>query len=68
VSIVGFDDLPASQFAWPPLTTVRQPAYEIGAIAANAMLQLIAGEEPQWQLPAPQLIVRESTAAHPATR
>jgi LacI family transcriptional regulator len=61
VSLVGFDDVPTSNYALPPLTTVRQPAYDIGTIAARAILQLLAGEKPTIQLPPPQLIVRGST-------
>jgi LacI family transcriptional regulator len=30
VSVSGFDDIPAAEFTHPPLTTVRQPIYEIG--------------------------------------
>lgn len=62
-SIVGFDDLLASRHALPPLTTIHQPAYEMGQLAGTAMLQLLAGERPTVDLPAPRLIVRESTAA-----
>jgi LacI family transcriptional regulator len=61
VSLVGFDDVPTSNYALPPLTTVRQPAYEIGTLAARSILQLLTGEKPKMQLPPPQLIVRGST-------
>ncbi len=60
VSLVGFDDLPTSEYAMPPLSSVRQPAYEIGRLAAAAMLQLLAGDKPNVQVPAPRLVVRES--------
>ncbi len=60
ISMVGFDDLPTSLYAIPPLTTVHQPAYELGRLAASAMLQLLAGEKPSVTVPAPRLIVRES--------
>lgn len=60
VSLVGFDDLPTSLYALPPLTTVHQPAYELGQLAAEAMLKLLAGVKPQQQVPAPRLITRES--------
>ena len=61
VSLVGFDDLAPAKFAIPPLTTVRQSVYEMGEQAAVAMLQMLRGEPPQVQLPAPQLVPREST-------
>ena len=60
ISIVGFDDLPTSLYAIPPLSTVHQPAYELGRLAASAVLQLIAGDQPTVELPAPRLIARES--------
>ena len=63
VSLVGFDDLAGSLYFVPPLTTVHNPIREIGELAARAMLSLLAGEKPQGEVPAPQLVVRESTRA-----
>lgn len=60
VSLVGFDDLPTSLYALPPLTTVHQPAYEMGSLAAQALLQLLDGTKPQQSVPLPRLIVRDS--------
>ncbi len=62
VSLVGFDDLPNSVYATPPLSTIHQPAYELGRLAAASILQLIAGEPPSAQLPSPELLVRASSA------
>ena len=61
VSVIGFDDLPASLYGIPPLSTIHQPAYELGQLAATAMLQLLAGKKPTAIVPKPQLIVRESS-------
>jgi LacI family transcriptional regulator len=61
ISIVGFDDLPTSQYAIPPLTSVQQPAYELGRLAALAMLQLLADAKPSVEVPAPRLVARESS-------
>lgn len=61
ISLVGYDDLPNSTYSMPPLTTVRQPVYEIGKLAAQAMLKLIAGEAAQISAPPLELVVREST-------
>lgn len=41
VSIVGFDDVPLASIVTPGLTTVRQPAREMGAAAARVLLDLI---------------------------
>ena len=68
VSLVGFDDVAGAVYATPPLTTVHHPAYELGTLAAKAMLELLAGRTPALALPAPRLMVRESTAARPAAR
>ncbi len=61
VSLVGFDDLASALYSLPPLTTVHQPGYELGRLAADALLRLLAGEKPNTELPAPRLVVREST-------
>lgn len=61
VSLVGFDDLSTALYTTPPLSTVHQPAYELGALAAQAVLQLLAGDRPSVVLPSPHLVVREST-------
>jgi LacI family transcriptional regulator len=44
VSVIGFDDLPEARWSSPPLTTVRQPLAEMGAMAARTVLQLTQGE------------------------
>ena len=61
VSIVGYDDQPASAYMIPPLTTVRQPVEEIGQAAAKAILGLIKGEIEEVPLISAELIIREST-------
>jgi LacI family transcriptional regulator len=64
VSIVGFDDVLLAAFTNPPLTTIAQPKYEIGELAANLLLERIGGStaEAQHLIQTPYLIVRESTA------
>jgi len=62
VSIVGFDDLPISSLLYPSLTTVRQPARELGFEAAKLLLSLIDGAEAAPPLPARvTLMIRESS-------
>ena len=61
VSLVGFDDLPTSLFAIPPLSTVHHPAHDIGRLAAASMLQLLSGTKPKAEVPAPTFIARESS-------
>ena len=65
ISVVGFDDLPESRWASPPLTTVRQPLAEMGLVAARTVLRLAQGQEietPRVEL-ATELVVRSSSAA-----
>jgi LacI family transcriptional regulator len=61
-SLVGFDDLSSANYAIPPLTTVHQPGYELGQIAAQAMLTLLGGGKPSVAVPEPRLVVRESSS------
>jgi len=49
VSVIGFDDQAEAAFMTPPLTTMRQPAAEMGAAGASAITKLIAGES--FELP-----------------
>ncbi|MBN1576979.1 MAG: LacI family DNA-binding transcriptional regulator [Chitinispirillaceae bacterium] len=41
LAVVGFSDNPVVSQIDPPLTTVAQPAYEMGAVAAKMLLQQI---------------------------
>jgi DNA-binding LacI/PurR family transcriptional regulator len=66
-SVVGFDDIPASEYQTPRLTTVRQPLLLMGQTAASLLLRRIAGEDiVDIEKLEPELIVRESTG--PARR
>ncbi len=62
VSVVGFDDLPFAAFLSPALTTVRQPALQVGFAAAQATVQLVKGTEPSLRSFDTELVVRRSTA------
>jgi LacI family transcriptional regulator len=61
ISLIGFDDLPGSAYTTPPLTTVRQPLYDIGRIATGSLLRLINGEAAHGVVPPLELVVRETT-------
>ncbi|MGI5161593.1 LacI family DNA-binding transcriptional regulator [Microbispora sp. CA-102843] len=64
LSVVGFDDLSFTQWAGPPMTTVRQPLVQMGAAAVRMVLALADGEplEQHRVELATTLVVRESTA------
>lgn len=61
VSLVGFDDLPTSAYLTPPLTTIRQPLFEVGQYSANVLLEMLGQEIREVALPPLELIVRETT-------
>ena len=61
ISLVGFDDLPGSSYTTPPLTTIRQPLYDMGRIATHALLTLINGDPVMAAIPPLELVVRETT-------
>lgn len=63
VSIIGFDDIPSAEHAYPPLTTLRQPIFEIGTRLAEMLIQIVEDRPPatQQMLLQPTLVIREST-------
>ena len=66
VSVLGFDDIYAAAFHNPALTTIRQPLFEMGSLAARTLLDRLAeGNDaliPEVLSVEPTLIVRNSTA------
>lgn len=66
LGIVGFDDIPEAAYFYPSLTTIRQDARELGAMAVDRISAIIqaqqAGEtlEPNTSWSEPRLIVRKS--------
>lgn len=64
LSVVGFDDIPVAPLLSPPLTTVRQPAREMGRQATELLLSRLQAPSPALErtlLPV-ELRVRESVA------
>ena len=45
VALAGFEDAPIARQTYPPLTTVHQPAEEMGRQMAELLIALIAGVE-----------------------
>jgi DNA-binding LacI/PurR family transcriptional regulator len=62
LSMIGFDDIDMAAYTIPPLTTIRQPRFELGQQAMHMMLDLLAGQEPENQILRGELVVRETTA------
>lgn len=71
VSVVGYDDLPLSEFVTPSLTTVRVPKREVGRIAAELLHNEIEGGPgyaPRKVYLQADIVVRGSTAVGPGGR
>ncbi len=65
VAVVGFDDREIAQFMRPPLTTLVLPHYEMGALAAEMLLDVAGGLSvglDQIKVECP-LVVRSSTGS-----
>lgn len=65
VSIVGFDDIPAAEYAAPPLTTVRFPKAELGRVAWELLRDRLDGRPRANRWVEAELVVRGSTAPPP---
>lgn len=63
VALVGFDDLPWAEALDPPLTVVRQPAYDVGRQAMELLLRrILAPDRPPVTVRLrPELVIRRST-------
>jgi DNA-binding LacI/PurR family transcriptional regulator len=65
LSVIGYDDVPMSQYLRPALTTVQQPILEIGQ-ALVSLLENVLRQNPtadgQVLIP-PRLIIRDSSGA-----
>jgi LacI family transcriptional regulator len=65
VALVGFDDDAVAALMTPPLTTVRQQTYEMGARAATTLFEMLNGKSVEQQVSLPvEIIVRQSCGAN----
>lgn len=62
ISIVGFDDIQLSAQVAPPLTSIRQPSDQMGAMAVETLIECILHPQPQTRhlLLSTELVVRSS--------
>ncbi|GIK37293.1 MAG: LacI family transcriptional regulator [Chloroflexota bacterium] len=66
MSVVGVDNTPVAEWVTPPLTTVRQPARQMGRLAMERILHILRGDGEMKDIVLPgELIIRESTAPPP---
>jgi DNA-binding LacI/PurR family transcriptional regulator len=61
LSVIGFDDIDMASYTFPPLTTIRQPRFDLGQRAMRMMLALLDGQEPENQVLPGKLVVRQTT-------
>jgi LacI family transcriptional regulator len=65
LSVAGFDDSPFARYAWPALTTVRQPITKVARLATEVLMQQLQGTlkgESKHRLQA-ELVRRASTGS-----
>ena len=64
IALIGFDDIAFASHAIPSLSTISQPKYDMGRIAAEKLLAQIFSEEKTVEhiVLKPTLVVRETTA------
>ena len=62
VAVIGFDGFEIGRYSEPPLTTVRQPAMEMGRTMARQMLRLVNDEPdvPEAVVLPTELVIRAS--------
>ncbi len=53
VSLIGFTNITVADLLAPPMSTVEQPAFEIGQVAVDQLISLIEGKQ---KMPQPNLI------------
>lgn len=64
MSVTGFDDIAYAKYCDPSLTTISQPAEEMGKMAMDMLLRIIEGEplsQTECVMPT-EFIIRKSTA------
>lgn len=70
LSVVGFDDAPAAESAWPRLTTVHQPTAEMAEAAVEMLIEGFGDERFRGRAKVRQLdyhlVARDSAAPPPA--
>jgi DNA-binding LacI/PurR family transcriptional regulator len=62
ISIIGFDNIPFSEFCTPALTTVQQNNYELGNVSGKLLLDRVTNKNQSKDkiLPGQELIIRGS--------
>lgn len=66
LSITGFDDSEVARIAWPAITTVRQPVFDMAVAAADMVVAQLKDTAPEMcRHHRHELIIRQSTGPAP---
>jgi LacI family transcriptional regulator len=49
VAVVGYDDIPAAAYNYPPLSTIRQPMRKVGEVATRLLIETIENPDAEKQ-------------------
>ena len=63
ISVISFDDQPYFELTSPPITTVRQPVYDLGTEAVKMLFELMNNNPVKNKLLPGQIIERKSVRA-----
>ena len=64
VGLVGYDDIESSKYYFQPLTTIKNPSYDIGIIATEMLIEKIKSKDSlkvDKVILKPELVIRETT-------
>jgi LacI family transcriptional regulator len=66
LSIAGFDDSEVARIAWPAITTVRQPVFDMAVAAADMVIAQLDGTTPDMcRSHRHEIVIRQSTGPAP---
>ena len=72
MALVGFSNTDLTELLEPPLSVIRQPAFQMGEVATNFLLQLIESKRPvtefETRMLATELLIRDSTKKKKKTK
>ena len=67
MGLIGFSNTDLTELLNPPLTIIRQPAFEMGEVATNLLLQMVESKRPvtdfETRILPTELLIRASTRA-----
>jgi LacI family transcriptional regulator len=64
VALIGYDDIEISEYLFPPLTTVHQPTFQIGQMAARILIDKFESDNEtgfKQIVLKPELVIRNTT-------